>query len=285
VGSTNASALPQGTAGDVLKKAAVTGAMGGIAVAASGGSTQDSLNAFIRSGGAVIVQAGEAYFDANVVVESETQLNSFCTTQTGMTCASGKQWVDKAAKSVEQLKSLKTVHPTVALTQGGDWAISWDAERVKTLQPNEPAVTLTYVGPGSSYRQALKKIAALSSSRFQDPQDVVTRDRRHQVASTQSANVEQHNKRSTDPDRRWVAFRDVGDRASFFNDPATGRNKSAPVVGDFLIANRDINIRARPADWTGPKAVLKSGERIMILEIRSLPAGRHEQEWIRIGIR
>ncbi|MDR6818778.1 hypothetical protein J2X76_003960 [Neorhizobium sp. 2083] len=302
IGGANASALPQDTAGEILKKAAVTGAMGGVAVAASGGSTQDSLNEFVRSGGAVIVQAGQTYVDKNYVDPAKTRLDTFCTTQTGMTCADAKQWAEKSAKRIDELKNLKEVRPTIALTKGGDWAISWDTERVKALQPNEPAVVLTYVGPGSPYRQTLNQIAALSNPRFASPPGVKPQDSKPQGGNSQPGNTQHSNPQANIPQtvnpnvthtpggsseiaNTWVAFRDVGDKTSFFNDPATGRYQAAPVVGDVLIANRDINARARPADWTGVRSILKSGQRVAILEIKLLPAGQYKQEWVRIGIR
>ena len=50
--------LPAGTAGEVIKKAAVAGAAGGIAVAAAGGDEQAVKEGFLKSAGAVLVQAG-----------------------------------------------------------------------------------------------------------------------------------------------------------------------------------------------------------------------------------
>lgn len=48
--------MPDGTLGQVAKKATVAGAMGGIAVAAAGGDEQAITKAFLASGGTVIVQ-------------------------------------------------------------------------------------------------------------------------------------------------------------------------------------------------------------------------------------
>jgi hypothetical protein len=52
--------MPTGTVDEVVKKAAVAGAIGGVAVAASGGKSEDTLKAFVTAGGAVIIQSGQA---------------------------------------------------------------------------------------------------------------------------------------------------------------------------------------------------------------------------------
>lgn len=52
------SSMPTGTLGKIVQKAAVAGAAGGIAVAAAGGDENAIKNAFLKSGGQVIVQAG-----------------------------------------------------------------------------------------------------------------------------------------------------------------------------------------------------------------------------------
>lgn len=55
-GNANAS-MPSGTAGEILKKSAMAGAAGGIAVAAAGGDEKAITEGFLKSGGAVLVQA------------------------------------------------------------------------------------------------------------------------------------------------------------------------------------------------------------------------------------
>jgi hypothetical protein len=54
--------LPSGTATEVIKKAAVAGAVGGLAVAAAGGDEKAITDAFLRSGGAVLVQSSTESF-------------------------------------------------------------------------------------------------------------------------------------------------------------------------------------------------------------------------------
>ncbi len=48
--------IPSGTAGELLKKSAMAGALGGIAVAAAGGDKQAVEDAFLKSSGAVLIQ-------------------------------------------------------------------------------------------------------------------------------------------------------------------------------------------------------------------------------------
>ncbi|GAA0575867.1 hypothetical protein GCM10009416_13220 [Craurococcus roseus] len=57
-GMAAAGTLPADTAGQVAVKAATTGAVGGLAVAAAGGDEEAIKEGFLRSGGMVVVQAG-----------------------------------------------------------------------------------------------------------------------------------------------------------------------------------------------------------------------------------
>jgi hypothetical protein len=50
--------LPAGTTGEIIKKAAVAGAAGGISVAAAGGDKQAIQDGFLKSAGAVLIQGG-----------------------------------------------------------------------------------------------------------------------------------------------------------------------------------------------------------------------------------
>ena len=51
-------AMPSGTTGEIIRKAAVAGAAGGISVAAAGGDEQAIKDGFLKSAGAVLIQGG-----------------------------------------------------------------------------------------------------------------------------------------------------------------------------------------------------------------------------------
>jgi hypothetical protein len=87
------SSMPTGTAGEVLKKAAMSGAMGGIAVAAQGGSQDDIKNAFLKSGGAVLVQAGDQHLRAYSPKMGAALDTAKCLSSVTITCASNLSYV------------------------------------------------------------------------------------------------------------------------------------------------------------------------------------------------
>jgi hypothetical protein len=64
------------TAG-VAKKAIVTGAVGGVAVAASGGSQADIEQTFLRSGGMVVVQSAQTYVTQKYVDPAVERADSY----------------------------------------------------------------------------------------------------------------------------------------------------------------------------------------------------------------
>jgi hypothetical protein len=68
---------PSGTVVEVVKKAAVAGAVGGVATAAAGGDANAVKNAFLKSGSAVLVQGASDQLEAY----SPNAQNAFQTTQ------------------------------------------------------------------------------------------------------------------------------------------------------------------------------------------------------------
>ena len=78
-GYADTDALPDGTVGEIAKKAATTGAVSGIAVAASGGTTKDALTAFVQSGGSVLVQSGQSYVKKEYVDTAAAEADVYCT--------------------------------------------------------------------------------------------------------------------------------------------------------------------------------------------------------------
>lgn len=251
-GAAATGSMPTDSVTDVAKKAALAGAVGGLAVAASGGSNEDILKAFVDSGSAVVVQSGQSYVSKNYTDTEPPRFDSYCVTAVNMSCADAKEWYDTSKKRLDDLKTLTSTSPTVKVTGDGDWAISWDKDAVAHPQDGSPAVALTYVGNGSPLNNVLRGIAAIGDpSKFSG---------------------------------HWVAYRDVGALDSFFDFTDPGQNRPTPIVGDNLRANRNINMRFSPADWTAASGLLSSGTEVKVLEVRVLSAAGTQQEWIRLQL-
>ncbi|MGR9438409.1 hypothetical protein ACU8V1_25875 (plasmid) [Rhizobium leguminosarum] len=249
-GNLKAGDMPTDTLGGVAKKAAMTGAVGGLAVAASGGSTKESLDAFIKSGGAVVVQEGQSYVKKNYSSVGPSKLDAYCVTAVGRSCAAAEKWYEKSKTRLDELAKAKEVRPTVLMTKNGEWSISWNKSEIVNPQEDVPAVALTYVGEGSSFKNTVGVMATLGDpSKFPNT---------------------------------WVAFRDVGASSSFFSFANPRAGQTAPAVGDQLIANRDINIRAAPAEWKEKRGVLAEGTAVIVLEIKTLTADGKQQQWVRV---
>lgn len=248
-GNLSAGDIPTDTLGGVAKKAAMTGAVGGLAVAAGGGSEKEALDAFIKSGGAVVVQEGQSYVKKNYSSVGASKLDAYCQTAVGRTCAAASKWYEKSKKRLDQLAEAKAVQKTVMILNK-DWSISWDPVGIANPEEDVPSVALTYIGEGSSFKNTVNVLATLGDpSKFPNT---------------------------------WVAFRDVGANSSFFGFANPRAGQTVPVVGDQLIANRDINVRAAPADWTSKRGVLSEGTSVVVLEVKTLTADGQKQEWLRI---
>ncbi|WP_438391203.1 hypothetical protein [Caballeronia sp. DA-9] len=248
-GNTAAGKMPSTSLDAVARKAAMTGAVGGLAVAASGGSTEETLKAFVDSGGAVLVQAGQSYVKKNYSSVGSSKLDQYCVTAAGRRCADAKQWYGKAKTRLDQLNEMKQDLATLTTTDDGNWSISWDKTAIGSNAKDVPAIALTYVGDGSPFKNTINRIAALSNP-------------------VKFANT-------------WVAFRDVGASSSFFSYADPQRNGSLPKVGDEIIANRAINIRSSPAHWASGARVLPQGSHLRIIEMRTLYGNGKPQEWVR----
>ncbi|MBB6581659.1 hypothetical protein [Ralstonia solanacearum] len=103
------SSMPTGTMGQVVEKAAVAGAAGGIAVAAAGGDEGAIKDAFLKSGGQVIVQAGTDAargYSPNMV---ETAQVLQCISARDIDCVSKTRYVTKHGRleAGEYLKRLQ----------------------------------------------------------------------------------------------------------------------------------------------------------------------------------
>lgn len=177
--------MPAGTAGEVLRKASVTGAVAGIAAAAAGGDEKAVKDAVLRSGGAVLVQGAsdqlKAYSpnaeNAIQTVQCISARDVDCLSNTTyVTDAKGKllydsdgqpridtakldpkqyvgQWTGIDPNSAEGKKNeIVTAISKIPQTQSipighNNWVVSSTLGQSKTLEYNKPAVVLTYAGP------------------------------------------------------------------------------------------------------------------------------------------
>ncbi|MER9125436.1 hypothetical protein NKH81_20475 [Mesorhizobium sp. M0959] len=158
--------IKNGTVGQVAKQAATTGAIAGLAVAAKGGSTKQSLDAFVEAGGAVVVQAGQAYVKKRYTDPAMAEADVYCTSLLDANkCAAASGWVDKA-------KELSHQNPTdkanIKVTADGNWAISWSKSALQSPEPNVPGVALTYVGKGSPFYDKVTELAKLGNENVSD---------------------------------------------------------------------------------------------------------------------
>ena len=176
--------MPSGTAGQVIKKAAVTGAVGGVAVAAAGGDEAAVRDAFLRSGSAVLVQGASARLQAYSPGAGDALQTVQCISGRSVDCLSSTnytkdlkgrilydennqpridttildpkqrigEWTAIDPDSIQGKEAaIKTEVSKLPQTQvipiaNNQWAATWTLGKDKTLPENVPAVVLTYVG-------------------------------------------------------------------------------------------------------------------------------------------
>lgn len=297
-GYANVGAMPTGTAGEVLRKAAATGAMTGVIVGASGGSPEDMSRAFVNAGSGVLVQASQSYLSRTYVQPAIERADRMCMSASDGACQRTRQWVETRRQQAleaqrrfedarKRLQDLQQYTDTqrrrleaerdealgitaaaspsnrVLVTRDRQWAISWNADRVRSLAAGEPVGVLTYVGTGSPLARTAEEL-------------------RQVTAKPVSANPQGITPQTTTSGRQlWVAFSDVGASFSFFRRVGSSADPGKPRVGDTLRAVRDVNIRPGPARWV-QAGTLSNGTVVVVQEVRRLPAGSRTQTWMRI---
>jgi flavin-binding protein dodecin len=296
-GYANTGAMPTGSVGEVAKKALVTGAMGGVAVAAGGGDDAAVREAFLKSGGMVVVQSGQSYVTKKYVDPAVAKADAYCMSAVGSKCsiilpklqrdAQGKVVIDEDGRpkfdaSVKlpertqigswqqkvEAAGKKVPGADQIFTKDNHWAISWDKNAFTNKSASTPAVVFTYTGPGSPFDEKVQEIKAWAESpappRAPDSQDV---ERILAVTPT------------------WAALNDVGS-SSFFFDRVFPAIKNGPViVGEILKSRKDINMRPTPADWAAKPTILKQGSLVSVTERTMLADGKgRTQEWARIEV-
>lgn len=89
-GFSAAGQLPADTVGQIAQKAIVTGAIGGLAVAAAGGDAEAVKDGFLLSGGMVLVQAGFEKVTTHPIDGRASQGEAYCMATVGAECSPPK---------------------------------------------------------------------------------------------------------------------------------------------------------------------------------------------------
>lgn len=254
--STTADSMPQGTLGEVLKKAGAAGAIGGVVAAASGGDQDEIVKAFMKSGGAVIVQSGEAYAEKNIKNPLIAKADSYCFSATGSNCTDVKTWYDQKSGLIREYQKKIATGDTsdigMLLAKNKQWMITWNKAALKAGDVGSASIAFTYIGEGSMHRTAILTLVDLG--------DKKNSPLAKQVLQRQSAAIPQ----------RWVALQDYG-AADYFFTKVVPQNDAAPFKeGDIIRALRSVYIRPRMiATSYNPKTTPKV-EKNGVVVIRSL---------------
>jgi hypothetical protein len=193
LGSKTAS-MPSGTSGELIKKVAISGAAGGIAVAAAGGDEQAVKDAFVKSGGAVLVQGGRDRLKAYSPKAEDSFKAVQCISAKDVDCLSnttyvrnkmgkilydnkGKPRIDskkldpkqyignwtgidpkspegKKLAFITQISKLPKTEAIPLLKN--KWVLTWTFGQTKSLEASKPAVVLTYVGQNAPFMSKVK---------------------------------------------------------------------------------------------------------------------------------
>lgn len=185
----SAGKMPSNTAAELAKKTIVAGAIGGMAVAASGGSAENVRDGFIRAGGMVLVQDGYKRVTTHELDPKASRGDAYCMASVGESCSPPKEAYlrdeagnikyDKGGKPLVDIRKTDPARPHVgnwaakgqanwnhetgpfmtgvskvpgmnAMSVFHDqWAVSWDMNAIASGATIAPAVVLTYVGTGA----------------------------------------------------------------------------------------------------------------------------------------
>ena len=301
-GYASAAAMPAGSLGEVAKKACVTGAIGGIAVAASGGDAAAVQDAFLKSGGMVVVQSGQSYLNKRYVDPAVAKTDSYCMSAVGAKCsvilpklqadaqgkiildengqpkfdtsailpnrADVKPWADAVVAGQESARSFAGANQI--FTKDQQWAISWDKNALVNKSASIPAVVMTYTGPGSPFDEKVQDIKAWAVKPVANP-----------VPASKSGNPGSAQPPAIAPS--WVALNDLGAQSSF---DRVFPNKQGPIaVGDILKTRKDMSMRSAPADASAAPTLLKRGSLVSVSGTTAFTDEKgRAQDWARLEI-
>lgn len=160
-GSVNPAAVETSTIAGTLKKAAMSGAMAGLTVAAAGGDAEAVGAAFAEASQAVIIEAGTA--------RVQTALSDAYCMGSADPCTlpdpdqikqKAGRWVeDRAQEAVGwNVADLRVPGADAVTLLQGQYVLAWDPEVLK--QGVGPANVLSYIGKGSPYYDQLQGAVA-----------------------------------------------------------------------------------------------------------------------------
>ncbi|MER8447053.1 hypothetical protein NKH52_28080 [Mesorhizobium sp. M1066] len=176
--------MPTGTAGEIIKKAAMAGAAGGVAIAAAGGDEQAIKDGFLKSAGAVLVQGGTEKLKAYSPEANDAYEIAQCISARDVDCLSNTTWArdakgkilyDETGKpridtseidpdnyigkwsqvdpqSVEgQVNAIIAQTSKLPKTEAipildNKWVLTWTLGKERHIKKERPTVVLTYVG-------------------------------------------------------------------------------------------------------------------------------------------
>jgi len=186
--------MPVGTTGEILKKAAIAGAAGGISVAAAGGDEQAIKEGFLKSAGAVLIQGGSDKLKAYSPNAKDTYDTVQCISARDVDCLSNTTWVrdvkgkilydqqgkpridttkldpktyvgkwtrfdpnspvGKSNSFITQISKLPKTEAIPLLKN--QWVVTWNVGKQRSIGHNAPTVVLTYVGNDTPFISTVK---------------------------------------------------------------------------------------------------------------------------------
>jgi hypothetical protein len=186
--------MPAGTTGEIIEKAAMAGAAGGISVAAAGGDEQAIKDGFLKSAGAVLVQAGSDKLKAYSPKAKDAYDTVQCISARDVDCLSNTTWardvkgkilydqngkprVDTSRLDPKQYVGRWTgIDPQSAegkknafITQisklpeteaipilKNQWVLTWTLGKEQDISYKTPTVVLTYVGKDPPFNSTVE---------------------------------------------------------------------------------------------------------------------------------
>jgi hypothetical protein len=174
----------------LAKKAIVTGAIGGAAVAAAGGNEQAVQEAFLRAGAMVVVQDGLKSYTKHALSPDGSKNEAYCISPESTNCtplpAKAVAGTDQNGNFIVDMKEVDPSVPAVglkdhtALFQESNpvmtavsripgmqsmaifhdtWAMDWNMGALATPATIMPAIVITYVGYGAPFYEHLRTTA------------------------------------------------------------------------------------------------------------------------------
>lgn len=185
-GGATVGSMPAGTVTEIVKKAALAGAVGGIAVAAAGGDEKAVTDAFLRSGGTVLVQGSSDAFKVHNPRAADAIQTVHCMSTRDLDCLSNTTYAkdvkgkilydDKGKPRLEKFvpdsvakwtrvdpgspegKQAAFISKVAKLAKTGEipvfngqWVITTNLGTLNQLRSSEPSVVLTYAGATPPY--------------------------------------------------------------------------------------------------------------------------------------